>query len=64
MLDTRVFKIHYESGNPEYGNRGSASQMTLKKGKGFTVKIEATNAEATEGWTDVTSEFVLYGPRA
>ena len=64
MADTRLFKITYSWQNPKYGERkvvGPAAARSISSpgwGKGPIVKIEATNAEATEGWTDVTEEFL------
>lgn len=46
----------------EYGDKRTASAKCGGGGHsykyGSVVKVEATNAEATEGWTDVTSEFL------
>lgn len=66
--DTRIFRIT-RSGTPviHYGPRkvlGPAIGYQKSNGghgswqKGTITKIEATNADATEGWTDVTSEFL------
>jgi hypothetical protein len=68
MADTRIFRItrvrrQYRTGQVIdstvwYGNKrvtsGKASRGSYD---GLVEKIEATNAEATEGWTDVTEEF-------
>lgn len=61
--DDRIFKVHYEYAGPEYCARNAIVQKNMygKRGKGQVSKIEATNAEATAGWTDVTSEFDLPG---
>lgn len=49
-------------GRVEYGDKRVASAKCGAGGYshryGPVVKVEATNAEATEGWTDVTSEFI------
>lgn len=46
----------------EYGDKRVASAKCGGGGHSYTygsvVKVEATNAEATEGWTDVTAEFI------
>lgn len=69
--DTRLFRLtrvkrqHY-TGKVietvfEYGPRRVASAKAGAGGgswkHGPVEKVEATNAEATEGWTDVTEEF-------
>lgn len=64
MVDTRIFRVSYEEGAPEYANKRSVVQKYRKWDKGYVILIEATNAEATAGWTDVTEEFRLYGSRA
>lgn len=63
--DTRLFRITYDSGTVKYGNRRVAGPAAayFNAGNaayrlGYVTKIEATNAEATEGWTDVTTEFL------
>jgi hypothetical protein len=59
MADTRVFRLTYEYGNLEFCNfRAVVQKGGRKSGKGCLRKIEATNAEATEGWTEVTGEFL------
>lgn len=71
MKDTRIFRITrsfsgHVRGNPptiEYGNRRTASNKCSGNGyisrrHGPVVKVEATNAEATSGWEDVTAEFL------
>lgn len=49
-------------GRVEYGDRRVASAKCGSGGYshqyGPVVRVEATNAEATEGWTDVTSDFI------
>lgn len=67
MADTRLFKITYSSGKVAYGGRtkaAPAAAYSLFEGggyrKGAVVRIEATNAEATSGWTDVTAEFMTF----
>jgi hypothetical protein len=66
VRDTRLFKLTYKSGDVKYGGRAMASLTAAyskpkvtrwPKGGGIKI-IEATNAEATSGWTDVTAEFV------
>jgi hypothetical protein len=57
VSDTRVFKVTYEFGNLEFCNFRAVVQKGYKYSKGRVTKIEATNAEATEGWADVTDEF-------
>lgn len=65
MADTRLFRITYAWEPPKYGERkvlGPAVAYYNKTGggyrKGCIEKIEATNAEATSGWADVTEEFL------
>lgn len=58
MADTRVFKVTYEYGNVEFCNFRAVVQKGFKYSKGKVVKIEATNEEATDGWTEVTGEFL------
>lgn len=69
MPDTRIFRMtrmRREWGTGKviettiwYGNKrvtsAKAASMSYKYGR--VEKVEATNAEATEGWTDVTEEF-------
>jgi len=57
MADTRVFKVEYERANPEFCNFRAVVQKGFKHSKGKVTHIWATNAEATEGWTEVTEEF-------
>lgn len=64
-MDTRVFRIAYASGTVRYGNRitasGAASWSAFSRGahrKGKVTRIDATNAGATDGWTDVTAELI------
>jgi hypothetical protein len=57
MADTRVFKVEYEYANAEFCNFRAVVQKGFKHYKGRVTKIFATNAEATDGWTDVTEEF-------
>ncbi len=49
-------------GRVEYGDKRVASAKCGRGGYSYTygrvVKVEATNADATDGWTDVTEEFV------
>lgn len=51
-----------EAAKIEYGDRRVVSAKCGSGGYshryGPVVKVEATNADATEGWTDVTSEFL------
>jgi hypothetical protein len=63
MADTRVFRLTYDDGSTRYGNRRKTSNAAgaAKRGAHWYRKvhtIEATNAEATAGWTDVTNEFL------
>ena len=61
--DTRVFKLtrkYNEGHETEYCGRQAAGQRFSHSRSyrgGPVEKIEATNAEATDGWTDVTEEF-------
>lgn len=68
MADTRVFRItrvRREWGTGKvietstwYGNKRVTSAKSSRGSHyGRVEKVEATNAEATEGWTDVTEEF-------
>jgi hypothetical protein len=72
MADTRLFRLTYGGGTVKYGGRtmaGAAAAATRNHPgwnyrKGLLVKVEATNAAATSGWTDVTAEFLgLRAPR-
>jgi hypothetical protein len=72
MADTRIFRmtrVHREHRTRRviestvwYGNKRVASAKCGGGGYsyqyGAVEKVEATNAEATEGWTDVTNEFI------
>lgn len=65
MADTRLFRIRYSNGQVKYGERrvlGPALSYHFKEGggyrKGHIVAIEATNAQATSGWADVSGEFL------
>lgn len=73
MADTRIFRITREfsrdrytndrgPGRIEYGDKRVVSAKCGHGGYSYkygpVVKVEATNAEATEGWADVTAEFV------
>jgi hypothetical protein len=59
--DDRVFKVTRTNGRVQYCARNAVSGMfsTGYGGAGArtVAKVEATNAEATAGWTDVTAEF-------
>jgi hypothetical protein len=59
--DTRIFRVT-RSGKIQYKSRVAVSAIfgtTMKSYyKTFPAKVEATNAEATAGWTDVTDEFI------
>jgi hypothetical protein len=58
MADTRVFKVEYPNGQLEFCNFRAVVQKGWKDSKGGkVVKVYATNAEATDGWTDVTDEL-------
>lgn len=75
MADTRLFKMTRRERNWStrkvvgetvwYGNKRVASAKCgsggYSRNYGAVEKVEATNAEATEGWTDVTSEFIKEG---
>lgn len=61
MSDTRIFRITRADGTTELGyRRNLASRLGQNGGwrHGRIVHIEATNAEASKGWFDVTSEFI------
>lgn len=71
MTDTRIFRYTNTRGEHKFFNRKSLSAVLgyVKATRGYgsykngkPAKIEVTNAEATEGWTDVTEEFL--GPRS
>jgi hypothetical protein len=58
--DDRIFKVTKASGKVQYCNRIAVSGMFAHcKGSHdhTAIRVEATNADATEGWTDVTLEF-------
>lgn len=61
VKDSRIFKVTRTNGKVQYCARNAVSGMfaTGQYGsRGRTVsRVEATSAEATEGWTDVTTEF-------
>lgn len=71
MADDRIFRLSRElraywdktivhSRSMEYATRRELSGRLVRARvrTGIIVKVEATNAEATDGWTDVTSEFM------
>jgi hypothetical protein len=58
MADNRVFKLEYEHGQLEFCNFRAVVQKGFKWSKGRVIHIWATNAEATEGWTEVTTDFL------
>lgn len=72
MADTRIFKMtrrrrQYRTGQVIeetvwYGNKRVASAKCGSGGYsqqyGAVEKVEATDADATTGWTDVTHEFI------
>ena len=72
MADTRIFRItrafsggiKSRPGRVEYGDKRVASAKCGGGGYSYryggVVKVEATNAEATEGWYDVSEEFNLF----
>jgi len=64
--DTRIFRVtksKYRGERIDYCTRTAVSAMFgtslygSKDGRPDILKVEATNAEATDGWTDVTEEF-------
>lgn len=59
--DARIFKVTRTNGKVQYCRRNAVSGMfatSMHGAGGHTVsRVECTNPEATEGWTDVTSEF-------
>lgn len=65
MLDSRIFRLTREwqgTHEVEYVGRKGVSQRIAHRRwdrGGLVVKVEATNAEATEGWEDVSHEFKL-----
>lgn len=56
MQDDRVFRLTTTWGTTEYCNKRGASARCARSHK-IVIRVEATNAEATAGWTDVTPEF-------
>jgi hypothetical protein len=61
MADTRIFRITRADATTELGFRKNLSARlghNWSWSHGRIVHIEATNPEATAGWTDVTSEFI------
>jgi hypothetical protein len=60
MADNRIFRV-VKYGKVKYCTRTAISGMFASSGygrQGFGItSVEATNAEATEGWTDVIGEF-------
>lgn len=61
MPDTRIFRITRADGTTELGfRRNLAARLghNYGWGHGRIVHIEATNAEASKGWFDVTNEFI------
>lgn len=61
MADTRIFRVTRADGSIEYANRRQVSGRASSEGKwleGRVVVVDATNEEATAGWTDVTNEFL------
>lgn len=60
MKDTRLFKVTRTSGKIQYCTFRAVSGMfgiSLYAGSHTVAKVESTDADATEGWTDVTLEF-------
>lgn len=61
--DARVFKVTRVNGRVQYVNYRSVAGMFATGHLGqqmpapTVARVEAVNAEATEGWTDVTNEF-------
>lgn len=64
MADDRVFKVHYQYAGPEFCNYRAVVQKHYRVAKGMVTRVEATNAEATDGWTDVTTEIFPAGAPA
>lgn len=74
MTDTRIFRYTNHRDELKYFNRRTLSAVLgYVKGSsrgygsyknGRPVKIEVTNAEATDGWTDVTEEFLGSGTQS
>ena len=61
MRDTRIFRMTRADATTELGwrrNLGARLGQNWGYGHGRIVHIEATNEAATEGWTDVTNEFI------
>jgi hypothetical protein len=61
VADHRIFRITRADGSTEFGHRRNLSARLGHNwgyGHGRIVHVEATNAAATAGWTDVTSEFI------
>lgn len=55
--DSRVFRLTtWYGASHEYCNRRGASARCAR-GENRVTRVEATDAEATAGWTDVTIEF-------
>lgn len=60
--DTRIFRVT-KRGKISYHTRTAVSGMfgtrlySSRAGRPDIAKVEATNPEATAGWTDVTEEF-------
>lgn len=61
MADHRIFRITRADGTAELAYRRNLSARLGHNWSwkhGSIVAIEATNPAATEGWADVTSEFI------
>lgn len=61
MADTRVFRVVRSGGKIEYAHRaGLRARISGQRHsyKGRLIQVFATNAEATDGWADVTEEFL------
>lgn len=56
MKDPRLFRMTYSHGKVKFGGRVSAAGSATAMAGLLT--IEVTNWDATEGWADVTAEFL------
>jgi hypothetical protein len=61
VKDTRIFKVTRTTGRVQYCSKRAVSGMfasgfATKSGR-TVAKVEATNAAATDGWSDVTERF-------
>lgn len=61
MADTRIFRVTREDGAQSYTVRKNITDRLAggaSRRHGHIVDIHATNPDATDGWANVTREFI------